>query len=263
MSNPSNPVRDAIIQEDFQFLKGVKAHEVDGRWTVGDYELPYDIGHVMTESEFVRDWLIQFAVGNNYGKNYFDTTGWLKITDGGAQSVMVTNEVGDASFIIPPMLSNNLSVKELTLLKRLNHAIYNIQQDEMRKNLPNASAGIAASVEEGLSSVTRKTITDLIPSHVYDRYKINPVIEQSVYYVRDFINEGSEIKVEDLNKFREILYKVDANPKDKLPESEIDFVKQLTKGQYVFEGEEVKENPEENTKEETKPEKDTYDPFGC
>ncbi|MGB3945556.1 MAG: hypothetical protein WBK76_01835, partial [Candidatus Saccharimonadales bacterium] len=62
-------MRDNIIQEDFGFLNEIVVHNVDGKLLMGDSSIPYNVGYIFYEKDFIRDWLMSFALGNNYGKN--------------------------------------------------------------------------------------------------------------------------------------------------------------------------------------------------
>lgn len=256
MTTPNKLMTDAIIKEDFRFLDDVKVHKVDGTLMLGDQELPYNVSKVMTESEFVSDWIMGFALGNSLGINYFNSKDWLAFTNNGTRAVMIVENENQTKpiAIIRPLIAHNLTQNEVTILRRLNERLHSLSGDTMNGANPHASLGLAKGVGEMLEGVERLTLTNMIPKTLYEKHGINPEVEQRVYYTKDILNEGKR-PIEDINKLRPIFYKIEKG--EKITKEEKDFVTEVTLGTFVF------NNPEANVTEEQVVETARNDPFSC
>ena len=117
MTTPNKLMADAIVKEDFRFLEDVKVHKVDGTLMLGDQELPYNVSKVMTEAEFVRDWIMGFALGNSLGINYFNSKDWLSFTNNGTRAVMIVENENQSKpiAVIRPLIAHNLTQNEVTI----------------------------------------------------------------------------------------------------------------------------------------------------
>lgn len=253
-------MRDLIIEDAFGFLKELETQEKDGRHYIISEGVPITIVHLLTQEEFVKDWLVPFAVGNDLGINYFPIGKWLEISTGGSGNVGVVDKDGKLDFVIPPVLANKLTVEEYQLLKKLNLAVSNIQQDQIQKNNPMATAGLSNAVTEKLSEIPRMLYSDMIPERIFKRYGIDPNFEKSIYYVKDILNEGN-IEKEELEAFRKFLYETQSEePIRKPTEEEKQLVQRITKGEYI-----LQEPTEVKTKviKEKEEEDSEFDPFGC
>lgn len=256
MTTPNKLMADAIIKEDFRFLEDVKVHKVDGTLMLGDQELPYNVSKVMTEAEFVRDWIMGFALGNSLGINYFNSKDWLSFTNNGTRAVMIVENENQSKpiAIIRPLIAHNLTQNEVTILRRLNERLHSLSGDTMNGANPHASLGLAKGVGDMLEGVERLTLTNMIPMSLYAKHGIIPEVEQRIYYTKDILNEGNR-PIEDINKLRPIFYKMEKG--EKITNEEKAFVTEVTLGNYVF------DNPEANVTEEQVVDSAPKDPFSC
>lgn len=259
MSDKNESMRQAIINEDFKFLDDIKIHNLNGTLMLGDEELPYSVGHVIKESEFVSKWLMGFALGNSIGINYFDTNGWLALTNNGTRSLMVVddNDPTQPLLVIKPLISHNLTQNEIYVLRRLNERLHSLSADTTHGSSPNASMGLSNGVVDMLDDVKATTLTDMIPESFYEKHGVNPAAEQKLYYTKDVINKGKR-SLEDINKLRPIFYRLEEGKN--LTKEEIAFVKEMTNNELVI------ENQPTNSKEESVEDKLTQvndDPFSC
>lgn len=226
--------REALINEDFGWLKDLAVHEHDGKMMLGDEYSAYNISAVIREKDFIKNWFMSFAIANTFrapeGKSYFDLGGWGKLSNRGTRSVMVVDETNTPVFVIAPLVSHNMSEDDFKILRRVAQEIDQIQADNMRKNDPNASMGIAQWAAEGIKAKPRK-LQDLIPDWFYQKHGIIPKVEQSIYYIKDVLREG-KAPIEDINRSRDILYR--NHRKEPVSREEYEFIHQLSKGEFII-----------------------------
>lgn len=253
--------RERILETAFGWLRDVSVMEVDGKKLMvnKDDNKPYNVADVITEEEFIRTWLIQFALGNRHGRNYFSTSEWIELSGDGLQSVMVVDKDNKPLFLVPPLVTTNMGPEHQKMLRNLEHAIKQIAADEQMKHMPDASAHLAHHVSDGLSSVKPKTFTDMVPQWFYAKCGIIPEVEQQIYYIAGVVN--TSCTMEQMNEARPILYK--AYKKENVTAEEKKFIHELTLGQFTFDpatnDTAVKQNDVDNKPEQAA----DYDPLEC
>lgn len=223
--------RKAILKEDFRFLDDITIHEVDGQLMLGDGEMPFNVAAVMREEEFVKKWIMPFALGNDFGINYFDVGTWHKLTHRGTQSVLVVDTEDKPVLLVRPLITHNLTGRDFDLLRNVSRHIQQVQADTYRSNDPNASMEAATAVKDHLEA-KRLTLTDLVSPEFYEKHGIVPEVEKKVYYIKDVIHGRTPAKIEDINKSREILYR--DHRKEKVTADEYLFLKNLSKDQFII-----------------------------
>lgn len=226
--------RDRMIEAAFGWLRTVDTMEIDGKKMMvnKDDNKPYNVADIIPEAEFIRDWLIPFALGRDHGRNYFPTAEWIAISGDGLQSVMIVDKEGRPMFLVPPLVSTNMGPEHQTMFRNLELAIKQIAADEQRKHMPDASAHLAHQVGDSLANVKPKTVTDMIPPWFYAKCGIIPEVEKQIYYIGDVVNPG--VNKDDLNnKARPILYK--AFKREKVTADEKKFITEITNGEFKFE----------------------------
>lgn len=247
-------VRDAIMNEDFSFLNDIDVQKVDGKLVLSNGEIPINVETVMYEKEFVKHWLMGFALGNYHGINYFDKEKWFEVSANGVRSVMVVDENHQPVLLIPPLISHNLKDEEFKALRAASLMIQHSASDTMRKSDPNANHQVALDIQKKLVNTKRLTLTDLVNPEFFKKYSIDPEVEQQVYYIKDNIN-NNKIAIEDINKLRVILYK--NSKKETLTDEEKEHVKVLSRDTFEL------NEPLVEKKEELTPAKIPDNPFEC
>jgi hypothetical protein len=227
----SAEMRKDVIMEDFRFLDDIKIHNQDGKLMLGDDKMPFNISQIFYEKEFVEKWLMGFALGNQYGINYFRADEWFAFSGNGTRAVMVVDDNHKPLLVIAPMIQHKLSQREFKILRAASMYIQQSNADTMRANDPNANLGVAKKLAEVLKDTKRITLPDMITPEFYEKHGIIPEVEQQVYYIKDKINEG-RAKIDDITKVRHMLY---ANHKGQaLTKEEREFLDVLSKGMFVF-----------------------------
>lgn len=243
MTHMTGDVRDLIINEDLGWLQQMKVHQVDGKLMLGEEEsdLPFNVSHIIEEAEFVKKWLMPFALGNSLGVNYFPVKAWYDFTFNGTRAVLVVKrdeETGKMlpSLLVPPLISHSLTDEDRELLRKASAVIYVNSKDVMKANNMNANLEVAEVLRDPEVGLKAKplTMTELINPAFFEKYGIVPEVEQKVYYIRDIIHKGEEVAEEDLTKARPILYRDHKG----LPvtREEYLFLSQLSKGEFNIEG---------------------------
>lgn len=243
MTHMTGDVRDLIINEDLGWLQQMKVHRVDGKLMLGeeDSDLPFNVSHIIEESEFVKKWLMPFALGNSLGVNYLPVKEWYEFTFNGTRAVLVVKQDEETgkmlpSLLVPPLISHSLTDDDRELLRKASAVIYVNSKDVMKANNMNANlevAEILRNPEVGLKAKPL-TMTELINPAFYEKYGIVPEVEQKVYYIRDIIRKGQETKLEDLTKARPILYR--DHKGEPVTREEYRFLSELSLGEFNIEG---------------------------
>jgi hypothetical protein len=258
---PPTTTRERMIESAFGWLRDVDTIEVDGKRMMvnkGDNK-PYNVADIIKESDFIRDWLMLFALGREHGLNYFPTQEWIDLSGDGLQSVMVVDDNNRPLFLIPPLVTTNMGPEHQKMLRDLEQAIKQIAADEQLKHLPDASAHLAHHVENGLASVKPKLITDMVPQWYYAKHQIIPEVEKQVNYIRQVVNPRAT--VDDLNKARPILYR--AFKKEPVTADEKKFITELTDGLFKFEESTSETAVKQNeAKDQDEPDQE-FDPLEC
>lgn len=258
-------VRDMMIEEDLGWLAKLEVHNVDGKLMLGEEssELPFNVSHIMQEDEFVRKYLLAFALGNSLGINYFPLQQWFEFTFNGTRAVLVVKKVEETGkfqpvLLVPPLITHSLTDEDRILLRRAAEVIYVNYNDSTKKNNLSANLEVSqvlADPEVGLKAKPM-TYADLINPEYFAEKKVIPEVEQKVYYIRDIICKGEKVSLEDLDKARDIFFRDHNN--DKVTPAEWQFISKLTKGEFIVEGKEVADT----TSSSAEP-KQSDDPLEC
>jgi len=207
MSQMTKQDREEILKEDFAFLENVKVQNIDGKLMMGDGDLPFNVETVLYEKDFVREWLMAFALGNDHGLNYFGAkvNKWMSISGNGTRAVMVVDEDHKPVLLIPPMITTNLTQREYQMLEQASRMIHSHSADTMKKNDPNANLGLAKALTKALDSKKRTTLTEMIAPEFYAKFGVIPEVEKQVVYIKDTLNNNKR-PIEEINAIRPILY---------------------------------------------------------
>lgn len=225
-----------MLKEDLGFLEDIVVHEIDGKKMMGTADLPFNVAVILDEKEFVKKWLMPFALGNDNGINYFPGIEWSKMTNRGMQSAMVVDENNKPVCLIGPLTSHNLTDRDFALLRMASLQIQQNQANEQTKMNLAASMPTARMLERELSKA-RVSITDLVAPEFYAKHGINPKAEKKIYYIKDVINKVkdpvtneivSTITIEEVNRSRPLLYKLEAG--ETLSQEDYRFLHIISKG---------------------------------
>lgn len=218
------------LEPELEFLKDLRVHTINGKLALGDEKLPFNVAKIYSEKEFVDVWLMQFALGNHYGINYFNHREWGKETNLGTLAAMVVDEEGKPVLFVPPVISTNMTDRDYELLRMASWTVNNNMNDNMKKNDPNASLDVARKIHQHITQKAM-TLTDLIVPEFYAKHNVVPEVEQQAFYLRDVINNGA-VDIKDMVEVREILYKVHRN--EELTSVEKEKINTLSRGQFEF-----------------------------
>lgn len=236
-------VREMMINEDLGWLGKMAIHEVDGKLMLGEEEsdLPFNVSHIIEEAEFVKKWLMPFALGNSLGVSYFPVKEWYEFTFNGTRAVLVVKRDEESgkmkpSLLVPPLISHTLTDEDRELLRKASAVIYVNSKDAQKANNMSANLEVAEILRDPEVGLKAKplTMTELINPAFFEKYGIVPEVEQKVYYIRDIIRKGQETNVEDLTKARPILYR--DHKGEPVTQEEYRFLSELSLGEFNIEG---------------------------
>lgn len=249
-------MRDQIIENDLGWAKNIKVTEVDGKLMMGNPgdALPFNISHVMKEEEFVKKWMLAFAVGNRLGVNYFNQGEWFSFSYGGTRAVLIvglnpTTGAYEPVFAVPPLTTINLTKEDREKLRLAAGVMHANSEDASKKNDINANLSVANTLADeriGLEAEAME-MSDLVRPEFFAKYNIVPEVERGVYFVRDVIR-GQEKKddsgrviqpalpttIEECNQVRSILHR-DLHGKQ-VTKDEYKFLNELSLGWFSLEG---------------------------
>lgn len=260
-SNQLTPQQQRIMDEDLTYLKEMYIHESEGKRFLGNENKAYNIEWQIKESEFVKDWLIQFALGNDTGINYFNITKWGKHTNRGQGLVEViaddsTSDKTTSLFIIPPLMAVNMNNQDYQLIRRAIMMINFNMVDEQNTRIKDSNKPIADELASLLEN-KRIPIPDNVPGWFYEKHGVVPLVEQQCFFIRDVINADKPYPHEDYYRLRDILYR--KFRKEGISLEEKQFADSMSRNN--IEWEEVKENSASNSTNVE--ENDGYDPLSC
>lgn len=239
MSQMSKQDREDILKEDFAFLDNVKVQNINGKMMMSDGDLPFSVSTVLFEKDFVRDWLMPFAIGNDLGKNYFKVNEWFAISANGTRAVMVVDDDYKPVLIVAPMINHNLTQKEYQMMEQASRMIHSHSADTMKKNDPNANLGLAKALTKALDGKKRVTLTEMIAPEFYVKHGVIPEVEKQIYYIKDNLNNNQR-EIAEINAIRPTLY---ANHrKEPVTQEQVSAVNRLMTGntEFTFNEESIK-----------------------
>lgn len=251
------PVEKRALNEDLHFLTEMSIHNADGKRYLGTEKRAFNIGWRLSESQFVREWLIQFALGNDSGINYFNGNLWVEETNKGRLCVEVyaDNNPDKTVLIIPPIIATSLNINDYAVIRKAVEIMNSNIADENKTMNPDSNLPVARELAKYLNG-KRTTLTDMVPEHFYKKHGVVPLVEKQCFFIRDVINADKELDVDDLYKLREILYR--KHSEEVISVKDREFCDGLSRGNIQWE--KVKENDNTNNSNE---EKDEDDPLSC
>lgn len=232
----SREQRKALIMEDFNWLDDIKVHKIDGKLLLGDADIPYNIGHIFYEKEFVQKWLMGFALGNYHGINYFPLEKWAAMTNNGTRAVMVVDDDHKPVLLIPPLLAHKLSAQDFRVMRAVSWHMHHQSADTQFGKDPNLNLRLSKEITNRMDETKRITYTEMILPEFFAKYNIIPEVEQKVYYIKDVIRgKNDPISNEDVNeKLRPIMYKLHKG--ETVTKEEKAFVVDAVRDRFVIAG---------------------------
>lgn len=251
-------MRNQIIENDLGWAKKIKVQEIDGKLMMGNpgEDLPFNISHVMKEEEFVKKWMLAFAVGSRLGVNYFNQGEWFSFSYGGTRAVLIVGKnpstgAYEPIFAVPPLTTINLTKEDREKLRLAAGVMHANSEDASKKNDINANLSVANTLADeriGLEAPPME-MSDLVRPEFFAKYKIIPEVERGVYYIRDVvrapkqydeagkvIRQGLETSIAELDRARKILTRDHLGKQ--VTKDEYKFLHELSLGTFVIEGKE-------------------------
>lgn len=171
------------------FLEGAEAREIDGKKYLEMNGEMINFANTLSEASFVRDWLLGFAVGYVNEKPYFDFNGWLNLSNDGRSAIVIHDNEDENKFlfVIPPMISSDMTQRELEVLQFASGRMSNAYSAQFGGSTTRGTEILMEGmkiIQDGLDSKQR-TLTDMIPPEVFAKYNIVPNILKKMIYCRD------------------------------------------------------------------------------
>jgi hypothetical protein len=243
-----------------KLLKGINSVVIDGKQVIQTAQGEFLEYVLMDEEYFVDTWLIQFAMGNVNGVNYFNQEGWNALTDGYQKGVIVLNKDQQPVVVIRKFTDPDLSVSAQHIVNEKTR-----MAAQAKFLQPSDQDKVIDGLAQILTHVTQQnpeydTLTMMIREDYYLSKGINPFVVKQVIYTRDtYSYKGIPMKepenAELLAEVEDIYYRVSRN--EKITQAERNLINEITNGEFLF-------NQTENTvaTNNSQPvEEKPYDPF--
>lgn len=183
------------LRNAFSFLGDISETSVTGEKMVSADGIPLNAIKRMKESDFVKDWLMPFALSGRISHhNYFNFPKWGSISNQHTMSILIheDNDKSSIIFILPPLSDYSLKPDEVELLRKSNGAVHNsidsIMSTGRAEHHPDE---ILEVVEQGLShNKERLEMHELVPLSFYHRHGVYVNAIRQMVYVRDVLFNG-------------------------------------------------------------------------
>lgn len=207
--------------------------EIDGKkYLTDDDGEPVNVSHYMSETEFLNDWLLGFAIGYVYDKTFFDFNRWGEFTEQGKWEVAVTddNDPKKILFIVPSLLSMNLDDQTATGLtvasKHMSQAKSAVDRVGVASNFLNQGKLFIAEIMKD----RERTLTDLVPSWFYEKWKVRPTVVQQMIFCRERYGITADKDPEIWRVAEQCFTQIDQGYE--LNTTQKEFINELTQGEF-------------------------------
>lgn len=200
------------LEESFGFLKDIKIDNIGGQDYMTKDGIPLNAISKMTESEFVKDWLVAFALNNSTSSNnYFNFPAWGAKSNQHTMAVLIVkdDDPSETIFVVKPLSSYEMSVMERDILRQATAALNSSLTAKQQGQRPDLSPeDIVATASQYMEAPTHTPIHQLVPLSFYHKHGLYPEALRKCVYIRDELYKGN-IQQETLYKLKEIFEKED------------------------------------------------------
>lgn len=183
------------LMEDFKFTEDIGIKDINGEKYMTSEGVPLNAFTEMKESEFVKNWIFQFAVNNTTGNNYFDFIGWGKISNQHTMSVLVIddNDSNKILFVVKPVSGYQMTPIERDIMRQTAAAMGNSAREIMDGQIPQLTGEeIISKTNQFMDpKKTHIPIHNLVPLDFYHKHNVYPEALRKAFYVRDVVFEGN------------------------------------------------------------------------
>ncbi|QYN80025.1 hypothetical protein PQD71_gp132 [Kosakonia phage Kc263] len=240
-------------------LGSIRSVEINGKTVIQTQDGEFIEYVLMDEQYFVEHWLVQFAIGNVSGRNYFNQEAWNKLTDGYTKGVIILNDDQQPVVLIRKFIDMDLNANQQAIFdqytRTASHAANIPNKDEVDQIMTSLSSILSGVAQQ---NPDYDTLTALVPYEYYLSKGIDPTVVKQVIYIRDtYTYKGQPIQPDGdlLKQVEAILYKNARN--ELITKEEIALINEITDNQFEFNG--TVNKVETNNSQPAQEEK--FDPF--
>lgn len=223
------------LEESFGFLRDIKVDNIGGQDFMTKDGVPLNAVSKMTEAEFVKDWIIQFALNNSTSENnYFNFIEWGKRSNQHTMAVLIVKDdnPSETIFVVKPLSSYEMSPMERDIMRQASSALQSSLQAKHEGQVPELDPNkIVEKTKEYFADVGNTQIHELVPIEFYHKHKVYPQALRQVIYIRDELFKG-QISQEVLFKLKEIFEKEEIE--GCATREEYEYVKSVCGEQYII-----------------------------
>lgn len=201
-----SPEHQMKIRSSFDFLNGLDVQNIAGTDFLTKDGIPLNALKQLTESEFVKDWLVQFALNNTASHiNYFDFPKWGMLSNQHTMCVVIVddNDTSNRLFVVKPLASYELTPLEREIMRQSSAALQSSIQSTLDGHEPQLSSNqIVEKAKTYFVDDLKTPIQDLIPLDFYHKHKLYVKALRETVWVRDEFLKGNMDR-ETFNRFLE------------------------------------------------------------
>lgn len=220
--------KTAELENDFNWLKALGVKNIEGLDYMTVAKEMLNCSDTMTETEFVQNWLWQFAVGLVGKHCYFDVGGWFERTNNGKMAISIVDDHDQKNvlFIIRPFTETGLTPQEL---RNMRVAGMQLSRQALTPDIQLRARLFKETGKFLVDSIKskRKELQDFVPDWFFKKHQVYPWVYQHVIYIRDVFGYQPDSKA--LGVIQSILTKYYL--RQKVSKQEYDFIQTATGNQ--------------------------------
>jgi|AGFT01.1.fsa_nt_gi hypothetical protein len=202
-----SPEHQAKIRSSFDFLNQLDVQNIGGTDFLTKDGVPLNALRMVKESDFVKEWLVPFALNNTATRNnYFNFPKWGELSNQHTMCVLVVddNDSSKRLFVVKPLASYEMSPQEREIMRQATAALQTSIQTTLDGQEPELSSDrIVETAKQYITNDVNTPIHELIPTEFYHKHGLYVTALREAVWVRDEFLEGNMSR-EDFSRFLEI-----------------------------------------------------------
>jgi len=201
------PEHQAKIRSSFDFLDKLDVTNIGGTDFLTKDGIPLNALRQVKESDFVREWLVPFALNNTASNNnYFNFPKWGELSNQHTMCVMIVddNDPNEHLFVVKPLASYEMSPQEREVMRQTTAALQTSIQTTLDGQTPELSSDrIVDTAKQYITQDYNTPIHELVPEAFYHKHGLYLKAMRESVWVRDIFLKGNMTR-EDFSRFLEV-----------------------------------------------------------
>lgn len=219
------------VLNDFRFMENVGVKEIDGKKYLTVNGDIINASAMMSKTQFIHNWLLQFTLGWVGEKSYFDFEGWYEVSNDGRSTVIIHSDdnPNELLFVIPAFIDMGLNGPETKALAEasayLSHAYSATEATRATEILETGSNYV-----QRILGTKPRFIHELVPNYIYEELDIVPEVNRQMIFCKD------RYKIEPATpawKYAEHCFRL-IHKGEGLNKEQREFIDTLTQKEFVY-----------------------------